>query len=348
MDNSPSPCKAIFTFQDFTQALDLPDLLLQVTLGDTRKMIQLPITEAILIETSNLQQNSSIHFQLEQAKGELVGYSELKIPSHVFSSHESEICQALSFQLAKGSKTSFTTEFSAIFLLKKPKESSSQMSSVQSLGSLLAKKSSQNSTPQKKRTSEASSPYLKNPTNDQEALSHLIRLNKNENNLPLSFFEESVFLANQYEPESVRFDRTNSNGHLRGSNSAANSPKKSNSKISSPAKSQGSSKNLKKASPFSKATPEKPTFSLYGSVKRLEEEEIPEKRPHSPLRKSQTLPPVAIELNTNIDLSDEKQIPEVFALLENQAGEKGFPRALIEYLKNNIIAMDFKISVSIF
>jgi len=131
---------------------------------------------------------------------------------------------------------------------------------------------------------------------------------------------------------------------LRGSNSAANSPKKSNSKISSPAKSQGSSKNLKKASPFSKATPEKPTFSLYGSVKRLEEEETAEKRPRSPIRKSQTLPPVEIELNTNIDLSDEKQIPEVFALLENQAGEKGFPRALIEYLKNTIIAMDFKIS----
>ena len=62
------------------------------------------------------------------------------------------------------------------------------------------------------------------------------------------------------------------------------------------------------------------------------------------MRKSQTLPPAAIELNGGLDLTDEKQIPEVFALLESQAGEKGFPRALIEYLKNNIIAMDFKIS----
>ena len=78
-------------------------------------------------------------------------------------------------------------------------------------------------------------------------------------------------------------------------------------------------------------------------MKRLEEE-TPEPRPHSPLRKSQTLPPAAIELNGGLDLTDEKQIPEVFALLESQAGEKGFPRALIEYLKNNIIAMDFKIS----
>ena len=127
---------------------------------------------------------------------------------------------------------------------------------------------------------------MKKPTSDYDALNHLMKLNKNENNLPLSFFEESAFLPEPDQSESLRsaLERTGSSkllwigrfdwiiikiaGLLRGSNSAANSPKKS--KGSSPAKSQGSSKNLKKASPFSKATAaaaEKTGgFSLYSSV----------------------------------------------------------------------------------
>ena len=64
------------------------------------------------------------------------------------------------------------------------------------------------------KTSEASSPALKKPNNDYEALDHLIRLNKNENNLPLSFLEDSVFDIEK--PESVRLpiERTSSSKSL--------------------------------------------------------------------------------------------------------------------------------------
>ena len=190
-------------------------------------------------------------------------------------------------------------------------------------------------------------------------MDHLIRLNKNENNLPLNFLEDSSLFE---RPESVRLpiERTSSSncfcqdksinriaGPWRGSNSTANSPKKSSSKPSSPAKSKGSSKKEKEknSSPFAKAKQE---FSLYDSVQKLGGDSIetsPQKQ-HGTLRKSQTLPESALELNGDFDLSDEKQIPEVFELLESKAGEKGLPRALIEYLRNHIISTDFKISVN--
>jgi len=46
-----------------------------------------------------------------------------------------------------------------------------------------------------------------------------------------------------------------------------------------------------------------------------------------------------------LDLTDEKQIPEIFANLEAASGEKGFPRALVDYLKNTIATMSLKINV---
>ena len=63
------------------------------------------------------------------------------------------------------------------------------------------------------KTSEASSPTLRKPNNDYEALDHLIRLNKNENNLPLDFLEDSAFFSNEADkPEATRLpiERTSS------------------------------------------------------------------------------------------------------------------------------------------